>query len=199
MGPGKYAKGSDSSAVQQFADKLGAEYRSHARAADERVFGDDLGVDGEGPFQAALARLGTVQGFVVGLFGERSRAWSEFVGYCASRRAYQDQTTLGLSARFSHLVLRHRGFMIARLGRLAARAIVRCKLAVAAWENPIDRHSSSTRAYREMARHRQELASGRGGDGPRPARESLPRSGPGSGPGIGSLGSSSYSGAPGPR
>ena len=62
--------------------------------------------------------------------------------------------------------------MIARLGRLAARALVRCKQAVAAWADPIDQQSSSTRAFREMMRHRQELAAG-DLDAQRPSRASL--------------------------
>ncbi len=175
MGPERrYETGHRSGrAVQKFANSLGPEYQQHAAKADQEVFGGNLGGDDEeGPFQAALARLGTVQGFVVGLYGERSRAWSEFVWYCANKRAHQDQTKLGLSARFSHLVHRHRGFMIARLGRLAARALVRCKQAVAAWADPIDRRSSSTRALREMMRHRQELAAG-DWDAQRPSRASL--------------------------
>ena len=65
--------------------------------------------------------------------------------------------------------------MIARLGRLAARALVRCKQAVAAWADPIDRRSSSTRALREMMRHRQELAAG-DLDAQRPSRANLTHS-----------------------
>ena len=106
MGPERrYETGCRSGrAVQKFANSLGPEYQRHAAKADQEAFGDNLGDEEEGPFQAALARLGTVQGFVVGLYGERSSAWSEFVWYCANRRAHQDQTKLGLSARFSHLV-----------------------------------------------------------------------------------------------